>query len=50
MHELGHVVGLAHVHDPAQIMFNDNIGQTDLGDGDRRGLAALGAGPCRPHL
>ncbi|WP_183061889.1 matrixin family metalloprotease [Motilibacter peucedani] len=50
MHELGHVVGLAHVPDPQQLMFSDNTGQTELGAGDRRGLALVGAGPCRPHL
>jgi hypothetical protein len=46
MHELGHVVGLAHVHDRAELMHDDNVGRTDFGPGDRQGLAALGRGPC----
>lgn len=50
MHELGHVVGLAHVSDRRQLMFADNTGQTAFGDGDRRGLALLGRGACIPGL
>lgn len=46
MHELGHVVGLAHVTDPRELMAPVNTGQTELGPGDRQGLAAAGAGPC----
>jgi hypothetical protein len=46
MHELGHLVGLAHVHDPHELMNERNVGQLDFGPGDLRGLAALGAGPC----
>lgn len=46
MHELAHVVGLAHVEDPAELMYERNTGVTDFGPGDRQGLAALGAGPC----
>jgi hypothetical protein len=61
MHELGHVVGAAHVADPAQLMFGGErtpsaggpsrppfAGQ--LGTGDRAGLAALGNGPCAPGV
>lgn len=50
LHELGHVVGLDHVEDPAQIMTTSNLGTTELGDGDRRGLAELGRGRCFPQL
>jgi hypothetical protein len=46
MHELGHLVGLAHVSDPTELMFADNTGLTDFGPGDREGLAALGKGVC----
>jgi Matrixin len=46
MHELGHVVGLAHVADAHELMNSENNGLTSFGPGDRRGLAALGAGHC----
>lgn len=46
IHELGHVLGLAHVPDRTQLMFADNVGQTALGAGDRQGLALAGAGSC----
>lgn len=46
MHELGHVVGLAHVDDRGELMSGRNYGLTSFGPGDRRGLAVLGAGPC----
>ncbi|MGH3670590.1 MAG: hypothetical protein ACRDSH_08125 [Pseudonocardiaceae bacterium] len=48
MHELGHLVGLAHVADPAELMAQENSGQTELGPGDRQGLAVAGAGRCWP--
>jgi hypothetical protein len=47
MHELGHLLGLDHVDDPSELMFESNLGRTTLGDGDRRGLAILGGVPCR---
>ena len=46
MHELGHLVGLAHVDDERELMDAQNHGQVDFGPGDRRGLARLGSGPC----
>lgn len=50
MHELAHVVGLGHVNDPTQLMYEENSGQLDFGDGDRAGLALLGTGKCVPRL
>lgn len=46
LHELGHVVGLAHVADRNQLMASENVGGTDFADGDLQGLAVLGQGPC----
>lgn len=46
LHELGHLVGLAHVTDQSELMYADNVGLLDYGPGDRAGLARLGAGPC----
>ena len=46
MHELGHLVGLAHVDDERELMDAQNHGQLDFGPGDRRGLARLGKVPA----
>ncbi len=46
LHELGHLVGLAHASDQTELMNADNDGRLDYGPGDREGLAKLGAGPC----
>lgn len=46
MHELGHLVGLAHVDDERELMHARNSGQLDFGPGDRAGLAELGSGRC----
>jgi hypothetical protein len=46
LHELGHVVGLAHVDDATQLMHDESVGQTDFGAGDRAGLKILGQGTC----
>ncbi|MFC4785619.1 matrixin family metalloprotease [Nocardioides sp. MAHUQ-72] len=45
-HELGHVVGLAHVSDPGELMYKDNVGRTTYGPGDREGLARIGSVDC----
>lgn len=49
IHELAHVLGLAHVDDPAQMMHPAGEA-TGLAAGDRAGLARLGAGQCVPQL
>ncbi|NJC21441.1 hypothetical protein BJ994_000517 [Arthrobacter pigmenti] len=49
VHELAHVVGLDHVDDPNELMYERSV-RTSLGDGDRAGLAILGTGQCVPEL
>lgn len=46
LHELGHLVGLAHVKDPTQVMYPNASPLAHYSAGDRRGLAILGDGPC----
>lgn len=46
LHELGHLVGLAHVHDDAELMNAENLGRLDFGPGDLAGLARVGAVGC----
>lgn len=48
VHELAHVVGLAHVNDRGQLMNPVQYGRevTSLQDGDLAGLQALGNGDC----
>jgi hypothetical protein len=38
LHELGHVLGLDHVHDDGELMNARNLGRTTLGPGDLAGL------------
>ena len=45
LHELGHLVGLAHVDAPAQLMYPQGH-IASFAPGDLRGLAAAGSGPC----
>lgn len=47
LHELGHLVGLDHVDDEGELMYPEGLTRADYGPGDRAGLAALGAIPCR---
>jgi len=46
MHELGHLLGLDHVADEGELMYEANLGRTTLGKGDRKGLALLGGVSC----
>lgn len=47
LHELGHLVGLGHVDDRAQLMYPEAHGLAAFGPGDLAGLRILGSGPCR---
>jgi hypothetical protein len=47
LHEFGHLAGLDHVDDPAQLMDRQPTPKPGgFAAGDRRGLAALSGGPC----
>lgn len=47
VHELAHVLGLDHVSDRAELMHPISSTRTDLGPGDRHGLALLGQVACQ---
>jgi hypothetical protein len=49
-HEIGHLIGLAHVNDPTQVMNPVAGAVTDYGAGDQLGLEALGRGRCFPDI
>lgn len=46
VHELAHVLGLDHVDEPTELMHPVTSSRTDLGPGDRQGLALLGQVAC----
>jgi hypothetical protein len=58
MHELGHIVGLAHVKDPGELMFSDQgapdtrpYQMDDWGSGDLEGLEKVGVDQgCMDHV
>lgn len=47
VHELAHVLGLDHVADPTELMNPMTANRTDLGPGDRAGLALVGQVACQ---
>ncbi|MET3962279.1 hypothetical protein ABIE44_002213 [Marmoricola sp. OAE513] len=46
LHEFGHLLGLAHVDDPGELMNEDNVGRLGFGPGDLQGLAKIGGIDC----
>jgi hypothetical protein len=51
LHELGHLVGLAHTSDSTQVMYSESeFNVNKYGAGDRRGLALMGTQACYPNI
>ena len=50
LHELGHLVGLAHVSDGGQLMYPTTSAVLDFAPGDLSGLVELGRGECVPGV
>ena len=51
LHELGHLVGLAHTSDATQVMYSESqFNVQKYGLGDRRGLSLLGTQRCYPNI
>ena len=46
LHELGHVLGLAHVDSPRELMYDGNNDTVQYGPGDLEGLRRLGNAAC----
>ncbi|MFN8126096.1 MAG: matrixin family metalloprotease [Candidatus Nanopelagicales bacterium] len=47
VHEAGHALGLAHVPDPGQMMYDTATSLSEIADGDRNGIQRLAAMTCR---
>ncbi len=45
-HEAGHALGLSHVPDPGQLMYDTAGATTEMNDGDRAGITRLAMLPC----
>lgn len=50
LHEVAHLVGLAHVNNLSQIMAPRSGRVMSFQSGDLAGLAAVGSGPCQPRI
>jgi hypothetical protein len=48
LHEIGHMLGLAHTEDPSEVMYPQTgpLSPSAYGSGDRAGLRYLGSQPC----
>jgi hypothetical protein len=51
LHELGHLMGLAHVNDSGEVMYpSPRAGITEFQPGDLAGLHTLATGPCQKDI